>query len=393
MNLVLDVGAAVSALAPVAPADGGATGSVGGMIFYISIALVISFTCSLLEAILLSSSTSTIEVLAQQGSRAGVLMRKHKQQLELTISAILTLNTFAHTIGAAGAGAEAVGVFGSEFFGIISFILTALILIFSEILPKTVGANYWRQLLPFAGYTLHAMVWTMYPILVVIQWFAHLFGSDETTQSVTRDELAVLAEQSRTEGSIAESENRVLKNLLRLGDMQVYDIMTPRSVMFALSDKMTVADVFARNKVLPYSRIPVYKDDIDDIEGYVLRSEILAHVAVDADHVRLDSFKRAIHSVPETTRVDRALERFVAEGQHIFLVIDEYGGTSGIITLEDALESLLGAEIMDETDTSRDMRALAIERSRAKLAAMGLEPDTPDPDSEDPDESDTPAAK
>ncbi len=392
MNPLLSLGAAAPALAPVTLGDG-ATGSVGGIVFYISIALTVSFTCSLLEAVLLTSSNSTIEVLAQQGSRAGQLMRKHKQRLELTISAILTLNTFAHTIGAAGAGAEAVGVFGNEFFGLVSFILTALILIVSEILPKTLGATYWRQLLPFAGYTLQGMIWSMYPILIGIQWFARLFGREESEPTVTRDELAVLAEQSKTEGGIAESENRVLKNLLRLGDLQIYDIMTPRSVMFALPGKTTVAEVITRNKVLPYSRIPVYTDDLDDINGYVLRSEILAHVARDADHITLESVKRPIHSIPEALSVDRALDKFVAEGQHIFLVIDEYSGTAGIITLEDALESLLGAEIMDETDTSRDMRVLAIERSRAKLAAMGLEPVTPEPDSEEDDEPTPPAAE
>lgn len=392
MNILISLGAAVDTLAPVTPTDTAPAGTVGGILFYITVALTMSFTCSLLEAVLLTSNNSTIEVLSKTGSQVGLLMRKHKQRLELTISAILTLNTFAHTIGAAGAGAEAVGVFGNEFFGLISFVLTALILLLSEILPKTIGATYWRGLLPFTAYTLQFMVVAMYPILVAINWFARLFGRDGAEPTVTREELEVLADASETGGGLAESENRVLKNLLRLGDKQVYDIMTPRSVMLALPGNMTVADASTRNKVIPYSRIPIYPSNYDDIYGYVLRSEILAHVAVDADHITLESIKRPIHSVPETLRVDRVLDQFVAQGQHIFLVMDEYGGTSGIITLEDALESLLGAEIMDETDTSRDMRELALQRSRAKLTAMGIEPPPKQTSTEDQNEPDSPRA-
>ena len=390
MNVLISLGAAVDAFAPVTPTDTAPAGTVGGLLFYISFALIMSFTCSLLEAVLLTSSNSTIEVLAKTENQVGVLMRKHKQRIELTLSAILTLNTFAHTIGAAGAGAEAVGVFGSEFFGLISFILTALILLVSEILPKTIGATYWRGLLPFVAYTLQFLVVTMYPILIGINWFARLFGKDGAGPTVTREELEVLADASETGGGLAQSENRVLKNLLRLGDKQVYDIMTPRSVMLALPGGMTVAEAAKRNKIIPYSRIPIYPRNYDDIYGYVLRSEILAHVAVDADHLTLESIKRPIHSVPETLRVDRVLDQFVAQGQHIFLVMDEYGGTSGIITLEDALESLLGAEIMDETDTSRDMRELALQRSREKLAAMGIEPPAKKTSAEDENEPNPP---
>jgi CBS domain containing-hemolysin-like protein len=235
------------------------------------------------------------------------------------------------------------------------------------------------------------MVVAMYPVLVAINWFARLFGRDGAEPTVTREELEVLADASETGGGLAQSENRVLKNLLRLGEKQVYDIMTPRSVMLALAGHMTVADAAKRNKVIPYSRIPIYLGNYDDIYGYVLRSEILAHVAVDADHITLESIKRPIHSVPETLRVDRVLDQFVAQGQHIFLVMDEYGGTSGIITLEDALESLLGAEIMDETDTSRDMRELALQRSREKLAAMGIEPPVNKTPTEDQNEPNPPA--
>ncbi|MBW7878465.1 MAG: DUF21 domain-containing protein [Chloroflexi bacterium] len=388
MNPLIELSAVVTA-AQVAPTDSAPAGTVGGMLFYIALGLSLSFLCSLLEAVLLTTSTSSVEVAVAEGKRAGVLMRKHKQDLELTISAILTLNTVAHTVGAAGAGAEAVALFGSEYFGLISAVLTLLILVASEILPKTIGANYAKQLMPFTAYTLRGMVIVMYPALVVMQWIARLVGGQSAQPTVSRAELAVLADVSHTEGGLAESENRVLKNLLKLSELSAYDVMTPRTVMFALPAKMTVAEASARHKVLPFSRIPIYGRDYDDIEGYVLRSDILGRVAEDADSVQLHALCRPINSVPETLRVDRALEKFIADGDHLFLVFDEYGGTAGLITLEDALETLLGAEIMDETDISRDMRVLAQERSLAKLRAMGIEPDSLNPNTEEPDDTES----
>jgi CBS domain containing-hemolysin-like protein len=361
-----------AAAAPLDPNAASGTGSIGGMLFYIAIALGFSFMCSLLEATLLSSSPAYIETLVHKGQRTGLLMQHHKENLELTISAILTLNTFAHTIGAAGAGAEAVAVFGDALFGVISFTLTMIILLFSEILPKTIGAAYWRQLLPFAAYTLRVMVWLMYPLLLGMNWFAKLFSKQEDEPTVSRSDFEALANIGQAEGEIDESENRVLKNLLRLNDLHVTDAMTPRTVLFALPSAFTVADVAQKHRILPYSRIPVYNDKIDDIDGFVLRTDILSKLADDSDNVRLADLKRPIHSIPETLPMDKALDILVKQGQHILLVFDEYGGTAGIITLEDVLEQLLGTEIMDETDAVRDTRAEAAVRARRRMAEIGV---------------------
>jgi CBS domain containing-hemolysin-like protein len=350
------------------------TGSIGGILFYISIALCFSFMCSLLEAILLSSSPAHIEAMVNKRQQVGVLMQQHKARLELTISAILTLNTFAHTIGAAGAGAEAVAVFGEAYFGVISFALTLIILLLSEILPKTIGAAYWKQLLPFAAYALRAMVFIMYPLLIGMNWFAKLFSKQEDEPTVSRSDFEALANIGQAEGEIHENENKVMKNLLRLGDLQVSDAMTPRTVMFALPSRFTVAEVAQKHRILPYSRIPIYNQRIDDIDGFVLRTDILGRLADDADGVVLGDLKRPLHSIPESLPMDKALDVLMKQGQHILLVFDEYGGTAGIITLEDVLEQLLGAEIMDETDAVRDTRAEAAVRARRRMAEIGVTP-------------------
>jgi CBS domain containing-hemolysin-like protein len=332
----------------------------------------------MLEAILLTSSHAHIELMMNKGLRSGFLMHRHKANLEITISAILTLNTFAHTIGAAGAGAEAVAVFGDALFGVISFVLTMILLIFSEILPKTIGANYWKQLLPFAAYILRAMVWVMYPLLVLLDRFAKLFSNQEEEPTVSRSELEVLANIGHAEGEIDESENRVMKNLLRLSDLQVSDAMTPRMVMFALPSTMTVGEVAQKHRILPYSRIPIYAEKVDEIDGFALRTDILTRLADDNDSVTLADLKRPLQSIPDSLPMDKALDVLMKQGQHILLVFDEYGGTAGIITLEDIFEQLLGAEIMDETDAVRDTRAEAAVRARRRMVEMGVTPATPD---------------
>ncbi|RMF80243.1 MAG: HlyC/CorC family transporter [Chloroflexi bacterium] len=344
------------------PTDGEVSGSVGGLLLFIGIALGISFLCSIWEAVMLSTSFSHIEVLIEQGKRAGYIMRAHKDNIERPISAILTLNTIAHTVGAAGAGAQAVGVFGNEFVGIISAVLTLLILIFSEIIPKTLGAAYWKQLMPFTAYSVRLLVIVLYPIVVAFQAMTSLLASKTEEPKITRSELEVMAQIGAGEGSIEEKENRIFHNLLGLRLVTVGDIMTPRTVAYTLREDMTVDEVVKEIKALPYSRIPIYKEDRDNIEYYVLSSDILAAAAEDNDRTTLKELSRPLHSVPETLSADRVLDEFIARKEHIFLVFDEYGGTAGIITLEDVIETLLGIEITDESDIVADMRQLAQQR-------------------------------
>lgn len=383
-------------LAYAAPLDpgAGAEGSIGGLLFYVILGLSISFTCSILEAILLSSSPSYIELIAKQGRRSGVLMQSLKQNVERPISAILTLNTIAHTVGAAGAGAQATAVFGNEFFGIISAVLTLLILVLSEIIPKTLGAVYWKPLMPFGAYTMHFLVIALYPFVWIFEVMTRRIRPEEEEPTVTRSELEAMAQIGREEGTLEEKENRILSNLLQLQNVQVYNIMTPRTVVMALQQESTVGEIISKYRVLPYSRIPIYAENADDIIAYVLRHDIFYYAARDQHEIGLKSISRPIHAVPETNSVAKVLDEFIAKQEHIFLVFDEYGGTSGIITLEDTIESLLGIEITDESDTVTDLRQLAQQRYDRQLELinqMSIETPENTPASDDQPETEQPS--
>lgn len=348
------------------------TGAVGAgewsaLIFYVVIALGVSFLCSIWEAAMLSTPVSHIELLVQQGSKAGVIMQGLRQNVEHPISAILTLNTIAHTVGAAGAGAEATAIFGSEFFGIISAVLTLLILVFSEIIPKTLGAVYAKQLTPFTAYSLRALLWVFRPAVFAFEFVTRSMRPSEDAPTVTRSELQVMARISAQEGGIRERENRIVANLLQLAEVQVETIMTPRTVMVMFPEDQTVGEIMRSYPFLPFSRIPVYGESADDIKGYVLRHEIYKRAAADEIGVMLREIALKLDVVPETNSVAQVLDEFIAKQDHLFLVIDEYGGTAGLITLEDTVETLLGIEILDESDAVADLRQLARRRYQSQL--------------------------
>jgi CBS domain containing-hemolysin-like protein len=350
-------------LAGALPTDDSVSGSVQGLLIYFAIAISLSFLCSLLEAALLSTPTSYIETEAQAGKASAKLMQEHKQNIEGPITSILTLNTFAHTLGAAGAGAEAVAIFGSEWASLITIILTLLILILSEIIPKTVGAVYWRQLFPFTAYTIKIMVVVLKPAVLVFNYLTRLIAPDDKSPTISRQELEVMAQISATEGSLDKSESRIVSNLFRLSTVRVWDIMTPRTVMLAFQRDMTVNEILDNGqRSMPYSRIPIYDATSDNITGFVLRHDIFRAAANDEHHTPLHTLERPIHFVPETMTITKVLEEFVSRQQHIFVVFDEYGGTAGLITMEDAVESLLGIEITDESDVVADLRQLAQQR-------------------------------
>lgn len=351
--------------------DGAVSGSVQGLIFYISLAIVLSFLCSLLEAALLSTPNSFIQTEAQTGKRAALLMKAHKEDIDAPITSILTLNTFAHTLGAAGAGAEAVGVFGSQWASVITVILTLMILIFSEIIPKTVGAVYWRQLFGFTAYTVKFFVVGLYPFVWAFNYLTRIITPEKNGPTITRRELEMMAQISATEGALDKNESRIVSNLFRLSSVKVWDIMTPRTVMLAFPRDLTVGEILDNGqRSMPYSRIPIYQDSSDNITGFVLRHDIFRAAANDDHHTPLYTFERPIHFVPETMTITRVLEEFVARQQHIFVVFDEYGGTAGIITMEDAMESLLGIEITDESDVVADLRQLAQQRYERQQALI-----------------------
>lgn len=358
---------------PILLASGATTaasnGSIGGLVIYILVALGFSFLCSVLEAVLLSTSISHIEVLAEQGRRAGKLMQHHKDNVERPISAILTLNTVAHTVGAAGAGAQAAAVFGSEYIGVISAVLTLLILVFSEIIPKTLGAVYWKQLTPFSAYMIRLLVIVFFPAVWVFEVMTSLMRPSEEEPTITRTELEVLAKISMKEGALVERENRIVRNLLHLHSVAIETIMTPRTVMMALQKDLTVQEVMEKYPTIPFTRIPIYDENIDHIQGYALRHEIFERVAADEHNTPLAELCNPMYAVPETNNVAQVMDEFILRKEHIFLVVDEYGGTAGIISLEDTIESLLGIEITDETDLIADLRQHAQQRYQKELAA------------------------
>ena len=363
-------------------------GEWGALIFYVVIALGVSFLCSVWEAAMLATPVSHIELLVQQGSRAGVIMQGLRQNVEHPISAILTLNTIAHTVGAAGAGAEATAIFGSEFFGIISAVLTLLILVFSEIIPKTLGAVYAKSLTPFTAYSLRVLLVALKPAVFLSEFVTRSLRPSEEAPTVTRSELQVMARISAEEGGIQERENRIVDNLLQLADVQVETIMTPRTVMVTLQEEETVGDVMRSHAILPFSRIPVFGESADDIKGYILRHELYKRAAADEYDVKLREIARRLDVVPETNSVADVLDAFIAKQDHIFLVIDEYGGTAGLITMEDAVETLLGIEILDESDPVPDLRELARRRYQSQLLPQaGGQPVSPAPAAEPPDAS------
>ena len=352
-------------LLAVATGAGGA-GEWSALLLYVAIALGVSFLCSVWEAAMLSTPVSHIELLVQDGARAGAIMQGLRQNVEHPITAILTLNTIAHTVGAAGAGAEATAIFGSEYFGIISAVLTLLILVFSEIIPKTLGAVYAKQLTPFTAYSLHILLIAFAPAVRLFEFVTRAMRPSEDPPTVTRSELQVMAKISAEEGGIRERENRIVSNLLQLAEVQVETIMTPRTVVLMIQADQTVGDVMDQHNILPFSRIPVFEESTDDVKGYVLRHEIYKRAAADERSVKMRDIALELKVVPETISVAQVLDQFIAAQDHIFLVIDEYGGTAGLITMEDAVETLLGIEILDESDRVADLRLLAQRRYLAQ---------------------------
>lgn len=329
------------------------------LIFFFVIVIVVSFVCSLLESILLSLTLSYAMMLEKEGKKSGPILWKLKEGINRPLSAILTLNTLANTLGSAGVGAQTLKVFGSPWVAITSGILTFCILIFSEIIPKTVGTVYWKQLAPTAAYAIRAMIFICYPFVVGTEFISRLITARAPRNNVSREEMIVTAEMGRSEGEIKEREIRVIKNLLRLNHIYARDVLTPRSVLFIQPRGITISQVLEENKSINFSRIPIYGTDTDDINSLVYRFEMSRLFSEGKGDLTLSEIAHPLPVVPESRSIADILDDFIKKREHIFLVVDEYGGTSGIITLEDAIETLLGVEIVDELDAVDDMREYA----------------------------------
>jgi CBS domain containing-hemolysin-like protein len=345
------------------------------LIIYISIALGFSFLCSIAEAVLLSVTMPYIALMESQNKPSAAELSRLKKDINKPLAAILTLNTIAHTVGAAGAGAQATKVFGSAYLGVASAVLTLLILVFSEIIPKTLGAHYWRQLAPSTAYALKSLIWILYPFVKLTELLTRGLTEGPTLRGINRKELLAIAELGGQEGALADQESLIMQNLLRLRDTPARAAMTPRTVVFSISQKMTVGDYFDCYEAKPFSRIPVYCSDTENITGFVLRSELLLAKARCQTERVVGDFSRDIPKILEQIDLSRAFKRFLKERVHIMLVIDEYGGFSGVLTLEDVIETLLGLEIVDEFDDTEDMQAYARKLWKRRARKLGIDID------------------
>lgn len=315
------------------------------LLLVLAVSLATSFLCSILESVLLSVTHSHVALLRRQGSRTGALLQRMRANIDEPIAAILTLNTIAHTVGAALGGALALRVFGDEWIALFSAALTLVILLFSEILPKTVGATHWQRLASFTAHVLRILILVMKPVLIPLAWFNRLITPGRERQAtVSRAELEVLAEIGQREGSIDEDELRVVRTVMKLHEIRVDEIMTPRTEVVGLSVDSSVADARRIMAEHGHLRLPAFRNGIDDIVGVVLVRDVLRARSGDE---RLHEFLRPPLMVPETAPAEDVLARMRGDRIKLAVVLDEFGGTAGIVTLEDVIERIVG-EIQGE---------------------------------------------
>lgn len=336
------------------------------LIVYLFFAIGGSFLCSVLEAVLLSTPPSYIEVSLKQGKKSAKLLKRIKENIDRPLAAILSFNTIAHTIGAVGVGAQAALVFKNVSFGIISAALTILILVFSEIIPKTIGAKYWRKLALPSGEVIRVIIFLMYPFVFIAELIAKLFTGSTKEYTVSRDELSAMADIGTKEGIFEEKENKIIQSLVRLKTVITDEVMTPRVVVTTADENISIKEFLANKTHIHYSRIPVYSNDKDHITGYVTRKLVLDMQADNADDKKLKDIKRSIVAVYAKAPVYQVWELLLKKKEHIALVVDEFGGMDGIITMEDIIETILGLEITDETDRVTDMQEYARKRWEEK---------------------------
>lgn len=338
----------------------------GLILLYFLGALSLSFLCSVLEAVLLSTPMSYISMRENQGSKTATLMKQSKNNVDRPVGAILSLNTIAHTIGSAGVGAESIKIFGEQYFGLISAILTLLILVLSEIIPKTIGASYWRSLAMPSTRIIRVLILITYPLVLLSELITKVFTPRGNQASMSREEVSAMVDVGTTEGIFRESESKLIKSCIALSGVKARQIMTPSIVVESACQDLTVKD-FQAKQSWSFSRIPVYAGDKDYITGYVLKDAVLKLLSEDQFHVKLSDLKRPILTFREEESVFQIWEKMLEKREHISVINDEYGGLRGLVTMEDIIETMTGVEIVDEDDVAVDMQALAKEKSRLMM--------------------------
>lgn len=342
------------------------------MLTYLFGALAISFLCSIMEAVLLSTPMSFITMKEEQGVKTASLMKAYKNNIDRPVSAILTLNTIAHTIGAAGVGAEAVNYWGPEYFGIISAILTLLILILSEIIPKTIGSTYWRTMSMPATKIIQGMVFFTYPLVIALEYITKWVSPKVQPLTVSREEVSAMVTVGTEEGVFEAEENKMIQSFIKIVNVTAKEIMTPNLVVEAAQQDSTLREFYDNRKEWDYSRIPIYDDNRDYITGYVLRATVLERLAEDKFNITLKEIKRPILSFMENVSVSDIWEKMLEKKEHISVITDEYGCMRGLVTMEDVIETMLGVEIVDENDDTADLQVLAREKWQRLRKQQGI---------------------
>lgn len=332
-------------------------------------AMAVSFLCSVLEAVLMSTPISYITMREEEGYRPAVKMKKFKQDSSRPIAAILSLNTIANTVGAAGVGRQSTEVFGSEWFGLVSAVTTVLILVFSEIVPKTIGTNGWKSLMGFATSAISVLIVVMFPCVWLIEKLQKLIAPKHNDVSVSRDEVSAMANVAEEAGDLEEDENEIIQNVINLDETKASDVMTPRVVCAIAPESLTLREFLQDKSFKSHSRIPVYADNDEYITGYILRMDALQLLAEDKFDKTLKDIRRDIASFAQDTPMDKIWDEMLEHDEQISVVIDEYGSFQGILTLEDVIETIMGSEIVDERDSVRDMQQLALAQWKKRNAS------------------------
>lgn len=359
-----------------------------GLLFgFFFASILFSFLCSILEAVLLSITPAYVGIQEQTDSHIAADLVRFKDDIDRPLAAILTLNTIAHTVGAIGVGSQAALIFGESMLEIagvpiislealIAGLMTLAILIFSEVIPKTIGANKWEALTPFTIASLKIMLVVLAPLVWTSQYITRHLKKDKDKPVLSRTDFLAMAKLGTESGVLEESEQTIIHNLLRFSKVLVKDVMTPRIVVNTASEEITVREFQNVNSNLPHSRIPVYREKNDNITGYVLRDDILLNLAETQDHILLKALRRDIVVVHRTVPIPDLLDTFLIKKEHMALVVDEFGGMEGIVTMEDIIETLLGLEIVDESDNEADMQALARSNWERRAKRLGIIPKT-----------------
>ena len=356
----------------------------GLLIFFFVFSITFSFLCSILEAVILSVTPSYVNRQVQEGTVTGALLKSYQEDIDRPLSAILTLNTVAHTVGAIGVGAQAGKLFGNSALSlgitsismesIIAAVMTLAILVLSEIIPKTLGANNWQSLAPFAVRALRVMILILKPFVWMSQTITKRLKKEKDRSVLSRADLTAMAQASEESGAINPDESKVIKNLLRLQKLSVRDVMTPRAVMVMADASLTLSEYYEQYKPMQFSRIPIFEKSQDQISGLVLKDDILRGLAEDQHQLTLEQLRRDIQFVPDTEQLPKLFDHLLKQREHIAIATDEYGTVVGLVTLEDVLETLLGLEIMDESDTVEDMQRHARQQWEERARKQGLAP-------------------